>query len=597
MQKYNCRQDVPEKYKWNLTDFFKNESDFENSFKECVKLVDELKAYEGCTKNANLLQEFIEKEIKAVSMWMDLYVYAYLINDQELGVSLSIERKNKCETLNMNLNVNTSFFAPELLKLSSKEFEALFDNNKKLELYREDLTRTYREKGHILEPREENIVESLVNSMNHFDEMSSTLLNREHNYGFVINDEGEKEILTTTNYRRIMKKADRSKRKKIYNQFNKVLDNYGITHANLLNSYVKMNNSLAEIHHFENAWERKLFGLNMPNEAYQALVSSIEENTSVLQKYFDLKRQVLGFENIHQYDLPLDIVESKHEYSIDEAQELVRRAITPLGKEYVEAYNKIVDNHYVDYCQYKGKCSGGYSFSTLTHDSRILMSFNGDLSSVSTLAHEAGHNVHHQFCMKNNPLIYREVSSLVSEVASLTNECLLSSYLAEHADTKEEKLAGLANIMDVITSNLFGAVREGKMEEDMYQYSLQGGSLTKEYLNDLTRDSLKKYYGKSVCLDKYAHTSWMTRSHYYMNFYLYSYAFCISIAMFVASNILSGNNKILEKYHAFLSAGSNVWPIDAFKILGVDLCDKTIYEEAIKYFDSLIDEFKSIYNG
>lgn len=597
MQKYNCRQDVPEKYKWDLSDFFKNDAEFEKSFKECEKIVDELKEYIGCTKDARKLQEFIEKEVKAISLWMNLYVYAYLINDQELGCSLSIERKSKCETLNMSLNVNTNFFAPELLKLTQKEFENLFDTNKDLELYREDLVRIYREKDHILEPREENIVESLVDSMNHFEDMASSLLNREHNYGVVLNNDGVKETLTTTNYRRIMKKSDRKKRKKIYNQFNQVLDNYGITHANLLNSYVKMNNSIAEIHHYNNAWEKKLFGLNMPNKSYQALVSTVEERTDVLQKYFNLKRKVLGLENLHQYDLPLEIAESQHEYTIDEAQELVRNAVTPLGKEYLQAYNKIVDNHYVDYCQYKGKCSGGYSFSTLTHDSRILMSFNGDLSSVSTLAHEAGHNVHHQFIMKNNPLVYREVSSLVSEVASLTNECLLSSYLAEHGSTKNEKLAGLANIMDVITSNLFGAVREGKMEEDMYQYSQQGRSLTKDYLDNLTRDSLKKYYGKSVVLDKYAHTSWITRSHYYMNFYLYSYAFCISIAMFVASNILSGNEEMLNKYRTFLSAGSNVWPIDAFKILGIDLCDKMVYEEAIKYFDSLIDEFERVYSG
>lgn len=597
MQKYNCRQEVPEKYKWDLTDFFKNDSDFEKFYNNCVELVDELKTYVGCTKDASSLQEFIEKEIKAISMWMDLYVYAYLINDQELGCSLAIERKNKCETLNMNLNLNTSFFAPELLKLTKKEFEGLFQQNKELELYREDLVRIYRNKEHILGSREEEIVESLINSMNHFDDMSSTLLNREHNYGSVVNSDGIKETLTTTNYRKIMKKSDRKNRKKIYNQFNRVLDNYGITHANLLNSYVKMNNSLAEIHHYNSPWEKKLFGLNMPNEAYRTLVSTVEDRIEVLQKYFDLKRVVLGLDKLHQYDLPLEIAEAKREYTIDEAQELVKKAISPLGRDYLDAYNKIVDNRYVDYCQYKGKCSGGYSFSTLTHDSRILMSFNGDLSSVSTLAHEAGHNVHHQFVMKSNPLIYREVSSLVSEVASLTNECLLSSYLAEHAMTKSEKLAGLANIMDVITSNLFGAVREGKMEEDMYEYSMQGGSLTKDYLDELTRNSLKKYYGKSVCLDKYAHTSWMTRSHYYMNFYLYSYAFCISIAMFVAMNILSGNKEMLNKYYAFLSAGSNVWPIDAFKILGIDLCDKTVYESAIQYFDSLIDEFESIYNG
>ena len=183
------------------------------------------------------------------------------------------------------------------------------------------------------------------------------------------------------------------------------------------------------------------------------------------------------------------------------------------------------------------------------------------------------------------------VSSLVAEVASLTNECLLSSYLANNAKTKEEKLKGIENILDVIVSNLFGAVREGKMELDFYDHVSNGNMITKDYMNDLTLKSLEKYYNDSVIRDDYAKLSWVSRSHYYMNYYLFAYAICISIATYVASEILSGNKEMLNKYIKFLSTGSNVDNPDIFKVLGIDVTDKEVYKKAINYFNDMLDKF------
>ena len=191
----------------------------------------------------------------------------------------------------------------------------------------------------------------------------------------------------------------------------------------------------------------------------------------------------------------------------------------------------------------------------------------------------------------------RDVSNLVAEVASLTNECLLSHYLANNAENKKEKLAGINNILKVIISNLFGAVREGKMEQDFYEYVSEDGILTKDYMDELTRNSLKKYYGDEVILEDLDDCSWVLRSHFYMNYYLYNYAFCVSIASYVSSEILNGNKQMLDNYMKFLNTGSNVWPKDAFKILGVDLTGEKVYESAIQYFDSLLNEYEEILEG
>lgn len=594
MQKYKNRSEVPEKYKWSLVEFFKDEDDFNENYKVCEKQIEDLLNYRGCTKDSDKLYEYLDKEINASAIWEDLYVYSYLINDQELGISKNVERLNKAQNLGMKLESNTSFFSPELLKLEKNEYEKLFNDNPKLVEFKAYLDDIYREKEHILTDNEEKIVSELVNSMNNFSNMSSTLLNNEHDYGKITLDNGEEEIIATNNYGRLLQNEDKKIRKTVYESLNSVLDRYGATSAELLNSYVNMNNTLSKIRHFNSAWDKNLFSKKLSNKVFDSLVNAVESNLSSIHKYFKLKKNVLGLDELNMYDLNLKMSGSNKEYSIEDATNLIYEALKPLGDDYLEKYKKVIDNRFIDYCQYKGKCSGGYNFSTMRQDARILLSFNGNLESVSTIAHEAGHNVNHQYMKEVNPLQYRETSNIVAEVASLTNECLLSNYIVENETDKSEKLSGLENIIDVIVSNLFGAVREGKMEQDMYNHVLDGNSLTKDYMDELTRKSIEKYYGDAVKLDKYTKNSWIRRSHYYMNFYLYSYAICISVAINVAEKILNNEEGFLDKYKEFLKTGGDIDPIDAYKILDIDLEDENVYINAIKYFASLIDKYNTI---
>ena len=592
MIRYNNRGDVPEKYKWDLTSIFENDEVFENTYREVVKSVDKLSTYKGCTKDSNKLYEFLKLEIDTTAIVEDLYVYSYLINDQELGIESSIVRKEKIERLLGVLSNNTSFFGPELLKLDQEEYNKLFDNTKLLE-FKFNLDYIYRKKEHILSEDKEVIVNDLITSMNHFDDISSNLRNNEIDYGNIkINN--EKIRIAPNNFRSLMKNKDESIRKVVYRKFNKELDKYGSTFASLLNSYVSMNDKLANIYNYKSSWDEKLFDYNISDKVYKTLVKTVESNLDSLHRYYELKSKIFNKEKLNVYDLYLDMAKSDKKYSIEEAQELVRESTKILGSDYSNKMNKIFDNRYIDYCQYKGKCAGGYSFATINNDSRILMSFNDDLESVSTIAHEGGHNVNHQYLREFNPKQYVGNASINAEVTSLLNECLLSNYIVENAKTKEEKLMGLENILGVIVSNLFGAVREGKLEEDFYKIVHKNGTITREYLDKMTKKSLKKYYGDSVKLDKYSKNGWITRSHYFMNFYLYSYAISISVASSIANKIINGDKEVLDKYIDYLKCGTDKWPEDAFNVLGVNIENENVYLDAIKYFDSLIDKYYEI---
>ena len=589
MKKYNSRSEVPEEYKWNLKDIFKDTSEYDKAFIELKNNIEKLSTFVGCTKDSNKLYEFLQLDNNTLALLYRINVYAFLINDQELGISENMDRMSKAEEQEAKYSNAVSFFSPELLELSKEEYESLFENDK-LNEFKYILDNIYRSKEHILPSDKEIIINELNISQPNYGNASATLLNKLNDYGTITID-GEEEKITQTNLRRLLKNENKDIRQEVRTKYNKVLDQYGDMSAILLNSYVKNNITTCKLHNFKDAWDEKLFNTKMPNEAYEALRTTVEENVDKLQKYFRVFKDTLKLDSLDMCDLNLEMVKLDNEYSIEEAQKLCLEAIKPLGEDYYNHFIKVFNNHYIDYAQYPGKCSGGYSAAGVDFDSRILLSYNYDLDSVSTIAHEGGHNVHHQYVNENNPIQYRDIGSLVSEVASLTNECLLSSYLAENGKDKKEKLKGIENILDVIVSNLFGAVREAKMEQDFYNYVNEGNNITKDYMNKLTSDSIDKYYGDTVNKDEFTGLSWIRRSHYYMDYYLYSYSICISIASYVASEILNGNKEMLDNYIKFLSTGTSIDNIEIFNTLGIDVTDKKVYEKAIEYFDSMLDKF------
>jgi oligoendopeptidase F len=591
MSKYNTRKDVPEKYKWDLSDFFKGDEEFYIELDKANKLISKYSQYKGKLKDGKTLYELLSFDTSTSCLVENLLIYSYLKADEELGNKNNIDRKNKAVKLVTEYSNAVSFINPEILSLNKKEYDKLFEY-KLLSEYKFMLDEIYKNKDHILSENEEIIINELLGASDEYEDMLSNLLNNEHDYGKVLID-GKEEEIHSTNIRKIMQNKDVNVRKDAFFKLKSVRDKYAGTCASLLNSYVKTNNTLARLRHFNNAFKRKLFYRNFPKEAYDVLIKTVRDNYKYSRKYYKLVKETNNLNEIHTYDMNLTLYSSKKNYSIDEGIDLIKKALQPLGEDYLKCFDKIIKNKYIDFCEYKGKTSGGYSACAPDKDSRILLSYNDDLESVSTVIHECGHNIHDQFIHNNNPIQYREVTTLVAEVASLTNECLLSSYLANNG-SKEEKLEGISNILNVIECNLFDCIREAIMEFDFNKYSEEGNALTKEYLNELNLESLKEYLKDTVIIDEYANTGWISRRHYYCDYYLCDYSFCISVACANALRILSGDKEAIDRYKKFLSLGGDVYPIDAIKVLGFDLRDSKVYEDAIKYFDSLIEEYKKI---
>ena len=535
MNKYKTRNDVPLKYRWDLTDIFKNIDDFNKSIDEVKEEIKKIDGYVGCTKNSDKLFEFLEFDSELSKKIVNLQVYAMTINDQDLNESFGSELVGKTDSLTTEYHAKVSFFSPELLSLNKDDYNDLFKNEKLIK-YKNALDDIYRYKEHVLNKEKEELSSRLTSTLGSYEQLSSTLLNSCNDYGTVTMSDGSIEELMNTNYRRIMKKLPRDKRKEVYEQFNKVKDRYANISAGLLDDYVKTNISLSKIHKYESTWDEKLFDLELSNKVFDSMIDSALETKDILKKYYDLKSKVLKIDKCAPWDAPIELYETDKEYTIEEACDLVLKALEPLGEDYIKHFKNVIDNRCIDFCQYKGKRSGGYCVSSPgVKNSKILMSFNYDLQSVSTIAHESGHNVHHQYLYENNFSEYSIVPYVVSEVASLTNEFLLSNYLINNG-SREEALSGISNILAVFNSNFYGGILDGNFEREFYKYVENGGTLTKDFLYDLCAKNLLKFYPVEI-ESEYQKGSWISISHFYMFYYLFSYSICVSVASYVSKEI------------------------------------------------------------
>ncbi len=589
MEKYQKRSDIPDKYKWDLTEYCKSNADFREQLTKLKNDIKLLKNYAGLLNKADKLKSFLDLYIELIINSSSLDVYAYLKYSEDLGNNESIKQLNEIESLINDLYSETTFFKPELMSLDKATYDTLV-SNELLKKYQSFLDDIYRFKDHVLSDNEEKIVTNLVGSVNNFENLTQGIINSQNDYG-KIKIGNETEAITSTNYRRLIRNENENIRKNVYHKFMSKLDQYGDTFAANLNSFIKLNIADSKIHHYDSPITENLFSKKINHRVYENLNKVAIRNIASYQKYLDIKKKANNLKTLHGYDMSLSVFKNDRIYEIDEGIELIKEALKPLGSDYLNKFLNVINNHHIDFCEHKGKMNGGYCCNIPKKNPRILLSYNYDFESISTIAHEAGHDVNHQYINEFNDAVYCDNDSIVAEVASLTNECLLNYSMINKKDDLEAYYTGYSNFFTIFVINFYGTIREAKIEEDMYQYVLNDGVITKSYLNDLVKKSYEIYAGNHLKLDDLYVCNWIPVSHYFRPFYLYSYAISISVAVFIANEIIKGNKEMLNKYMEFLKTGSNKTIEETFMILDIDINDEMVFEKAALYFDEMIDNF------
>ena len=367
------------------------------------------------------------------------------------------------------------------------------------------------------------------------------------------------------------------------------------TIAASLKGNIKENFFESDVHKFNSPLEESLYSDNIDTSVYNSLIDAIHDGLSKMYEYMALRKKVLNLEEMHMYDIYVDIVDSLDlKIPFEEGKEIVFNALKPLGEQYTKDLEKAFDEHWIDIYPSKGKKSGAYSWGCYDSYPYLLLNYNDTVDSVSTMAHELGHSMHSYYSNNNQTYINHNYPIFLAEIASTVNEVLLNDYLYKNSKSKEEKILYLTEFLDKVRTTIYRQTMFAEFEKVMHDKYASGEALTADNFSNTYYELNKLYYGDNVVSDDDIRYEWARIPHFYSSFYVYKYATGLSSAIALASEILNGNEKARDAYLTLLKSGGSDYPLELLKRAGVDMTTPMPVNKAIEMFNEKLEQLKEL---
>ncbi len=595
IEKQKKRSEISDEFKWDLEYLVKDESDFNNKFKEVEKLLNKLINYKGkILESENSLIEFLKlKELSNQKLAKLIYYSRNLFNVDTTN-NKSLSYKLRIDNINKILE-KLSFVENELINGKDKILEYLKDN-KELKIYKHYFNDLFRYSKHILNDEKEELISKISTGLTDlseiFDNIDSTDVKFEN-----IKDENNNIIeLTHGNYSKFICSKKRNVRKSAFEGMHTYYKNLINTLASTYRGKIKFDLIFSKIRKYSDSLEASLFEENIPKSVYKNLIESVHNNLSYLHEYIEVKKKILKLENIHLYDLYANPSFDRN-VSYNEAKNIIIEVLKPLGSEYISDLKKAFSDKWIDVYPNIGKKSGAYCSGGLPeHHPYVLTNYNDSILSLSTLIHELGHAMHSFYSNNNQHFIYRYYTIFLAEIASTVNELLLDDYLYKSAKTKNEKIYYIVNLLEKIRATIYRQTMFAEFEMNMHEKEKNDVPLTVNELCDSYYQLNKKYFGNNIEIDEIIKYEWARIPHFYNLFYVYKYATGMSYALIIVNKLLNNEKGFKEKYIKFLSSGSKDYSKNLLKELGIDIENKNIVDDALKTFKNKLDELKKLIN-
>lgn len=586
------RNEIEEKYKWNVADIFATDEEWEKTFAELKGKIDFAK-FKGTLKDAESLLAFYKYEEEIFSVVEKLFGYASLRHDEDVRVQKYVAYCAQMSSLVSEISAQSAYIEPELLKLPEGTLEG-FIKDPRLKDYDYTLQKLVNLKSHVLSEAEENILALSGEAVSAYSNIFGMINNAELDLP-ECEFNGEKVQMTHGLYGMVMHGGKREERKAWF----KALYNAYIKKANTLTETyggnVKKDVFYARARKYNSCLEMSLAASDVPVCVYDNLIKTVHGSLNTMHEYIALRKDILGVDEQHMYDIYAPIVnnaEISMEY--DDAYELVIEGLAPLGKDYQRLLKKAHDERWIDVYENTGKTSGAYSsFGGGVHPF-VLLNYTKTLNDIFTIAHEMGHSIHTYKSHEAQPFYKKSYTLFVAEIASTCNEVLLLKYLYNKEEDVTLKKYLLNYYIDMIRSTLFRQTQFAEFEQIVHAKAEAGVPLTKDFLCETYYNLNKQYYGDGIVHDEEIAYEWSRIPHFYRSFYVYQYSTGIISAISIAKRILDKGESAVQDYFKFLSSGGSMPPVEELKLAGVDLTTMTPFETAMKEFEDTINEFKKL---
>lgn len=596
--KIMARNQVSVEYQWDVESLYKNDDEWKADCSKIYTLLDKLLLLkDSFTQKPSILLKCFKLKDSILELMQKIYVFAHMKKDEDNGNDLYQSFFYQASNIFVKIDKELSFIEPGILSLEENIIKSWLQEYNELEIYRHYLESIYRKKEHIFTPDIEKIIAQTGDMANIF-EYSFELLSYADLRFPKIKDENNVLIpITHSSFTTLLRNNNRNIREKTYKNFYKVYENLSNIYATLLAGNLKKDHFYSSVRNYNDSLEAALFKNNIPKNVYTNLIEYTHKNINLLHKYMELKAEFMGLEKINMYDMYAPLVEGSLIINYHEAQNIVLESIKPLGETYLRIVKKAFEERWIDVYENKGKTSGAYSSGTYGSKPFILMNYQNTLDDVFTLAHELGHSVHSYLINETQPFIYSDVSIFLAEIASTTNEVLLTHYLLDKVETKKEKAAILLHFLEQYRTTFFRQTMFAEYEYLIHQAQERGEAITADFLKKKYTDLNHFYHGENVVLDKEIGMEWARIPHFYYNYYVYQYATGFAIATAISQEILEKKELAAKKYIDFLKSGSSDYPIPILKIVDIDPTSLDYLDNSLKLFARLLNQFSELQNS
>lgn len=593
---FEHRSDVPKEYTWAVEDLYAGDDEWKQDLEKIKGYIPKLESYHGTLgENADNLLGFLQLQDE-ISVLLDRFAnYALRKADEDTRNTTYQGYKDQTMGTFVSISSALSFAEPEILGIPDDVLDGFFQGQPKLDEYRRCLNDIRRKKEHILSDAEEKILAAAGDLAQAPDDIFSLLNDADMTFDSVTDIEGNRLPVTHASFIPLLQNYDRNVRKDAFDSLYRTYDGLKNTSAAVLSAQMKQLHFYAKMRRYNSPLEAALDSTNVDPQVYYNLIEAVHENMDSMYKYVRLRKKLLKVDELHMYDIYVPMVSNaEREITFEETKANIREALSVLGDDYIALLNEGFENRWIDIYENAGKRSGAYSSGCRVHP-YVLLNYKNNLDSEFTAIHEMGHALHSYLSNKNQPVVNAEYVIFVAEVASTCNEALLMQYLLKKTTDKKERAYLINYFLEQFRTTLYRQTMFAEFELKMSQMVQNEESINSETACRVYHDLIDLYFGKDVFHDAKIDLEWARIPHFFYNFYVYQYATGFSAAIALSQKILQEGEPAVKAYKEnFLSAGCSKDPVSILRDAGVDMSTKKPVEEALKLFDSLIDEMEEL---
>ncbi|MDF7671890.1 oligoendopeptidase F [Lactobacillus sp. ESL0701] len=590
------RTAVAEELKWDLTRVFKSDTDWEQEYttvKTKIQTLSKLQA--NFTTSGHNLYDGLTEILTVGRKLEKLYAYATLSSDVDTSNAHYLGYVAQVQALASQFDAATSFINPAILAISEAKLRQFKEDEPQLKNYDHWLDQITQMRPHTLSAAEEKLVADAGDAMSTSENTFNVLTNSDMEYGYVQNDDGDMVQLSDGLYSLLIQSQNRDVRQDAFDSMYATYGQFENSLASTLSGVVKEHNYNAKVHNYDSARSAALHENGVPTVVYDTLIKEVDAHLDLLHRYVSLRQKILGLNDLQMWDMYVPLTgKPLMAYTFDEAKQEAKKALTPLGTDYLKHVDYIFNNRVIDVVESQNKATGAYSGGSYDTDPYELLNWEDNIDSLYTLVHETGHSVHSMYTRETQPYVYGDYPIFVAEIASTTNENILTEYFLDHVTDPKTRAFVLNYYLDSFKGTLFRQTQFAEFEQFIHEQDANGEPLTADRLNNFYGDLNQRYYGNSVEPGGDIAKEWARIPHFYYNFYVYQYATGFAAATALANNIVHGTASQREAYLGYLKSGSSDYPVEIMKRAGVDMTKPDYLEDAFATFSKRLDEFEQI---